>query len=192
MTSKRIFVSLCAGVLVFGMACGKKKEMAAEAAPEAAPEPVTVEVAAPPMAMATLIGAAESGVTGNVVFKQDGGTVSIVAEVSGVEPGAHGFHIHEIGDCSSADFKSAGGHFNPAGVPHGGPADGERHLGDLGNIVVGEDGIGRLEVSSEQITVEAGDHSVVGRAVVLHAKEDDLVSQPTGDAGSRLACGVIG
>ena len=96
------------------------------------------------------------------------------------------------GDCSSADFKSAGGHFNPAGVPHGGPSDAERHSGDLGNIEIGEDGSGTLTLTSDLITLAAGQPtSIVGLAVILHEGTDDLASQPTGAAGGRIGCGII-
>ena len=96
-----------------------------------------------------------------------------------------------MGDCSSADFKSAGGHFNPTDMPHGAPSDAERHAGDLGNVEVAEDGTAHHEMTSSVLTVSAGAASVVGRGVILHEKADDLVSQPTGAAGGRIACGVI-
>jgi len=190
MNTKCVVLSLCAIVLVVGAGCGKKAaEVEAPVAEAPAPAPAPMMAA---KAMTTLEGAADSGITGTVHFEEADSGVTIVVEIAGAPAGPHGFHIHETGDCSSADFKSAGGHFNPGGVPHGGPADGERHAGDLGNIEIGEDGTGRLEVSSEQLSVAAGEFSVVGRAVVLHADADDLVSQPTGAAGARLACGVIG
>lgn len=190
MQSKRLVLVLCVTALVVVAGCGKKEAVVEEAAAPM-PEPTPVEVVAP-SASATLEGAAESGISGTVHFEEAGGVVTIVAEVSGVAPGLHGLHIHELGDCSSDDFKSAGGHFNPGEVPHGGPSDSERHAGDLGNIEVGADGTGRLELTSEQLTVTDGPYSVLGRGVILHEKEDDLVSQPTGAAGGRLACGAIG
>lgn len=104
----------------------------------------------------------------------------------------HGFHIHESGDCTAADFTSAGGHFNPTNAPHGGPDDAEHHAGDLGNIEIGEDGTGTLDLASSMLTLDAGaTNSAVGKAVILHAGQDDLETQPTGDAGARLACGVV-
>ena len=92
----------------------------------------------------------------------------------------------------ASDFTSAGGHFNPAGVDHAGPGAETRHAGDLGNIEVAADGTAHLEVSSDIITLGEGDNSVMGKAVIVHKDADDLTSQPTGAAGARIACGVIG
>ena len=189
MTKRDSLWGLALLALLVTVGCGKKEEVVEAPAP--AEEPAAVEPA-PAMAMATLIPRADSGISGSVTFTETDGGVRVVAEVAGVEPGLHGLHIHEIGDCSSEDFKSAGGHFNPAAVPHGGPSDAERHAGDLGNIEIGADGAGRLELVSELLSIDSGDAAVAGRAVILHEGEDDLVSQPTGAAGGRLACGVVG
>ena len=155
--------------------------------------PVAQDTVEQASATATVILVARAGLTvsGTVDFSQVGDTVTISAHIEGAPPGTHGLHIHEVGDCSSADFKSAGGHFNPADVAHGGPEDSVRHAGDLGNIEVGEDGTGHLELTSDLITIGAGENSIVARGMILHEKADDLVSQPTGAAGSRLACGVV-
>jgi len=129
---------------------------------------------------------------GTVHFTSDGGEVHVVADLHGVEgAGMHGFHVHETGDCTPPDFKSAGGHFNPAGVDHACPPTMPRHAGDMGNVEVDEAGNATFEYTSGDITLAAGDHSIVGKAVVLHAGEDDCASQPSGAAGARLACGVI-
>lgn len=177
-------------VLLILAGCAAKEE------PAPAPAPEPVEVATTPieplMAIADLTGRADSPLSGTVSFTQVGDVVQVVAHIEGATPGSHGFHIHEIGDCSAEDFTSAGGHFNPTGAPHGGPNDAERHAGDLGNIEIGEDGVGELELTSDMITVAPGESSVVGRGVILHADPDDLESQPTGNAGARVACGVIG
>jgi Cu-Zn family superoxide dismutase len=130
-------------------------------------------------------------VRGTVTFTRNGSTIRVVAEVEGLTPGKHGFHIHENGNCSASDATSAGGHFNPDDSRHGGPDDEERHVGDLGNIEAGDDGSARLEMEDSVIAF-SGENSIIGRAVVVHAGEDDLTSQPTGEAGGRLACGVIG
>lgn len=130
-------------------------------------------------------------VRGTVTFTRNNSVVKIVAELEGLTSGKHGFHIHESGDCSAPDAASAGGHFNPDNSDHGGPADQKRHVGDLGNIEAGEDGRARLELEDSKLTF-AGSNSIIGRAVVVHTGEDDLTSQPTGDAGGRIACGVIG
>ena len=99
--------------------------------------------------------------------------------------------MHEKGDCSDAEAKSAGGHFNPGGMPHAGPMAGSRHAGDLGNIEIGPNGQGDLDVRTDLLTIKPGPNSVIGRAVIFHEKADDMTTQPTGNAGGRLACGVV-
>ncbi len=172
--------------------------MAACGAKEPTPEPTTEPTPAPePMpeplaAKAELMGREGLAVTGSVTFTETADGVEVVAQVSGVEAGGqHGFHIHEIGDCSSADFKSTGGHFNPEDHVHGGPSNDDRHAGDLGNIEIDAEGNGSLTLVTNRLTVAPGPNSVVGRGLILHEKADDLVSQPTGAAGSRIGCGVI-
>lgn len=130
-------------------------------------------------------------VEGVVSFTQMPDGVLIEAEVRGLAPGDHGFHVHEFGDVDCADGKCTGGHFNPTDERHGGPDALRRHVGDLGNIHAGADGIGRYHRLDRVIQL-GGLHSVVGRAIIVHAGADDLESQPTGDAGARLAYGVIG
>ena len=117
--------------------------------------------------------------------------VRVVADLSGLAPGKHGFHIHEFGDCSSDDGTSAGGHFNPGGMPHSMPMSEKRHVGDLGNIEAGKDGNAHLDYVDHMLTM-SGMNSIIGRGVIVHEKEDDLKTQPTGAAGARLACGVVG
>jgi superoxide dismutase, Cu-Zn family len=130
-------------------------------------------------------------VSGTVTFEQTDGGVRVQANLSGLSPGAHGFHVHQWGDCSASDGESAGGHFNPTGAPHAGPEGHPRHVGDLGNIEAGDDGNASYDRVDEHLRFE-GAHSVLGRALIVHADPDDLTSQPTGGAGARLACGVIG
>jgi Cu-Zn family superoxide dismutase len=132
-----------------------------------------------------------SETSGIVKFNQTLEGIKIVADVNGLTPGKHGFHIHEFGDCSRLDGKSAGGHFNPDDKKHGAPDGSERHIGDLGNLVAGEDGKAHYEWIDSHISF-TGSNSILGRAIIVHAGEDDLTSQPTGNAGARLACGVIG
>jgi len=118
--------------------------------------------------------------------------VRIEGKIEGLVAGKHGFHVHETGDCSAADFKSAGPHFNPEGVDHGGPGTATHHAGDFGNIEAGADGVAKIDATIPFVTLEEGAKaSILGRAVVLHEKADDLSSQPAGDAGARIACGVI-
>jgi Cu-Zn family superoxide dismutase len=126
-----------------------------------------------------------------VTFSQIDIGVRVIADVTGLEPGQHGFHIHEFGDCSAADATSAGGHFNPEGIEHGAPTDEYRHVGDLGNLEADEDGTAHYEFVDDRIAF-AGSNSIIGRGVIVHARADDLGTQPTGDAGGRVACGVVG
>lgn len=130
-------------------------------------------------------------VKGVIRFQQEGDGVKIIAHLEGLKPGKHGFHIHEYGDCRAPDGASAGGHFNPEGKKHGGSEASERHLGDLGNIVADISGVARLEHVDKHISLK-GKNSILGRGVVVHAVADDFVSQPSGAAGERIACGVIG
>jgi Cu-Zn family superoxide dismutase len=131
-----------------------------------------------------------STVSGWISFEPMGDQAHVKAQVKGLSPGKHGFHIHEKGDCSSGDGKSAGGHFNPAGMPHGGPDADQRHAGDLGNLEADASGVASYDRMDLGIQL-TGENSILGRAVIVHAGEDDLSTQPTGAAGARLACGVI-
>ncbi|NBC82209.1 MAG: superoxide dismutase family protein [Bacteroidetes bacterium] len=129
--------------------------------------------------------------SGMISFTKTDSGIVVNAEVNGLTPGKHGFHIHQYGDCSSPDGTSAGGHFNPHDVDHAGPHDEVRHVGDLGNLDADSTGYAKLEYLDTKITFE-GQNSIIGRGVIVHAGEDDLTSQPTGAAGARVACGVIG
>ena len=130
----------------------------------------------------------ESGVTGTVFFEQTDTGVSVTAQLNGLEPGNHGFHIHQYGDCTAADGTSAGGHFNPAGNDHSGPDAESRHMGDMGNITADATGNASINYTDQTINID----QIIGRGIVVHAGEDDLNSQPSGAAGPRVACGVIG
>lgn len=152
----------------------------------------TEKASAATNAIAVLHPTEGSKVTGTVTFTATADGVRVEAEIKGLTPGKHGFHIHEFGDCSSADGNSAGSHFNPTNKPHGGPTAAERHDGDMGNIEADASGLGKLSYVDREISLAPGERSAIGRAVVVHTKADDLKSQPTGDAGGRLACGVIG
>lgn len=190
--SKLSLSLLVLAVLVGMTACGPKSEAPApEASSEAAEEIVEI-VEEALVGVAVLMPRADTDVAGKVTFTQTGEGVVMVANVSGVAPGLHGIHLHEKGDCSAGDFTSTGGHFNPTGDPHGGPNDTIRHAGDFGNITVGEDGSGYLEILTDMLSVDPdAETTVIGRAVILHEGEDDLESQPTGAAGARLACGTV-
>lgn len=142
-------------------------------------------------AIAVLHPTANHSVAGIVRFTQVEGGVQVSATIEGLTTGKHGFHIHELGDCSAPDATSAGGHFNPEGQPHAGPDQPERHVGDLGNLEADEAGRARYERLDDHLSL-GGEHSILGRAVIVHAAEDDFTTQPTGAAGGRVACGVIG
>ncbi|MFN7964988.1 MAG: superoxide dismutase family protein [Acidobacteriota bacterium] len=148
-------------------------------------------VAPPAKARATLQALGNSGVSGTFLFEGNkDGSVRIRAEIDGLTPGKHGFHIHEFGDCSAADGASAGGHFNPSGHEHGAPGS-TSHAGDYGNLEADAKGHASLNVVSTSISLDQGVHGVVGRSVIVHASEDDMKTQPTGNSGGRIACAVI-
>jgi len=138
----------------------------------------------------------DANVTGTIHFVQEGDSVVVTGEITGLAAGQHGFHVHEFGDNTNG-CTSAGGHFNPAGKTHGAPEDEERHVGDLGNVTAGEDGVAKVNITDKLIQL-TGEKSIIGRTVVVHADVDDLgkggheLSKTTGNAGGRLACGVIG
>jgi len=129
---------------------------------------------------------------GEATFEQRGNKVHVVVYVQGLKPDQeHGLHIHEVGDCSSDDGMSAKGHFNPFGKPHGRPGTAERHAGDLPSLKAEKNGRAKVDAEVDLITVTAGPASIIGKAVIVHADPDDYKTQPTGNAGARLACGVI-
>lgn len=129
---------------------------------------------------------------GEATFEQVGDKVHVVVYVQGLKAGQeHGLHIHEVGDCSSGDGMSTKGHFNPQGKPHARYDSAERHAGDLPPLKAGKDGRAKVDAMLDVITVGAGPASVVGRGLIVHADPDDFRTQPTGNAGARIACGVI-
>jgi Cu-Zn family superoxide dismutase len=132
-----------------------------------------------------------SGVQGRVTFIQEGSSIRIVAEVTGLSPGKHGFHIHEFGDCTAPDGMSLGSHFNPGNTMHAGPDDKERHVGDLGNLDADRSGKAVYNRLDTRISL-SGRNSILGRSIVIKVKADDFKTQPGGAAGARIACGVIG
>jgi len=130
-------------------------------------------------------------VAGTVRFTAVPEGVRVHVRLEGLTPGEHGFHIHELGDCSKADGTSAGGHYNPTGAPHAGREAKVRHVGDLGNVTANAAGVVDTEFVDSVIALH-GPHSIIGRGVIVHAGRDDLTSQPSGAAGARVACGVVG
>jgi Cu-Zn family superoxide dismutase len=144
-------------------------------------------------AMAELISTSESSVTGAVTFTAvDAQTVRIEIDVHGLTPGMHALHLHEMGDCSAGDASSAGGHWNPTGTVHGKRGEGEFHKGDISNLEADADGNVSWNSEITGWTI-GGDPSsdILNKAVIIHSGEDDFTSQPAGNAGSRVACGVI-
>jgi superoxide dismutase, Cu-Zn family len=144
-----------------------------------------------PAVTATVRPASSSQVSGTVKFTQVLSRVRVDARLGGLAPGAHGFHIHENGDCSAPDAMSAGGHFNPYGKKHGGPDAAIHHAGDFGNLTADQYGKAALTVWLEGISVSTGKDGVIGRSIVVHADPDDLKTDPTGNSGGRVGCGVI-
>jgi Cu-Zn family superoxide dismutase len=144
-----------------------------------------------PTASATLEPRSGSNVRGTVTFTQIGDVVRVTGQVTGHTKGPKGFHIHEKGDCSDRAAMSTGGHFNPGGSKHGGPYDPVKHAGDLGNISFNDAGAAKLNFTVGDISVGGGANGIRGRAVIVHAAADDMKTDPTGDAGARVACGVI-
>ncbi|XP_078445197.1 superoxide dismutase [Cu-Zn]-like [Wolffia australiana] len=149
------------------------------------------------MVKAVAVMTGTQGVSGTVFFCQErDGVTSVNGSISGLKPGLHGFHVHSLGDTTNG-CNSTGPHFNPTGKEHGAPEDGIRHAGDLGNLTAGDDGNVEINICDDQIPL-VGPNSIIGRAIVVHEDPDDLgrggheLSKTTGNAGARVACGVIG
>lgn len=145
-------------------------------------------------AHADIQSASGSTISGEAVFEETSNGVKMTLTVQGLAPGGtHAVHLHESGDCSAPDATSAGPHWNPTDEAHGNrEAGGEFHAGDIGNLEIGDDGTGTLEFTADDWsigTTEASD--VIGKAVIIHADPDDFVSQPSGNAGARIGCGVV-
>jgi superoxide dismutase, Cu-Zn family len=152
------------------------------------------KMAVGPTKAVTVLHATKSGgeASGTVTFTKAEGGVRVVALIKGLAPGEHGFHIHEFGDVSTPDAMSAGGHFNPGMAPHGAPTAGmRRHVGDLGNITADARGTAKVDFVDPLLSF-TGPFSIIGHSVIVHEKPDDLKTQPTGNAGARVAAGVIG
>lgn len=160
---------------------------AAPPEPTAAPAPATVPT------QVTLSGASGSKVTGDLALAATNDGVSISGQIIGLPPNSeHGFHVHETGDCSAPNAKSAGEHLNPTQAMHGGPSATQRHLGDLPNVQADASGMASISTTIAGATLrDGGANDLMGKALIVHAKRDDYVTQPSGDSGDRIACGVI-
>jgi Cu-Zn family superoxide dismutase len=154
---------------------------------------VACATAPPPRvaAMAMLAPTAGNRTAGSVTFTPNGDRVRVLAKVTGLTPGSHGFHIHEKGDCSAPDATSAGGHFNPTNKRHGNPATGEHHGGDMPMLEADASGNAMLDVTLDTVTFGEGANGILGRSVVVHKDPDDFQTQPAGNSGARVACAVI-
>lgn len=145
-----------------------------------------------PKARAELKPTTGNTAAGWVEFQQRGNAVLVTAEVRGLKPNSeHGFHVHEKGDCSAADGMSAGGHFNPTGKPHAHYGKDDRHAGDMPNLRADATGVAKYRYETTALTLRDGASSALGRSVIVHRDPDDYSSQPAGNSGPRLACGVV-
>ena len=145
-----------------------------------------------PSAFARLSPTKGNATTGMVTFKTLGSKVWVTAEIQGLKPNAeHGFHVHEKGDCSSGDGMSTGGHFNPNGQAHGAHGSNAHHAGDLPSLRADMNGNAKISFETSSITIDSGAADIVGRGLIVHRDPDDYQTQPTGNAGPRLACAVI-
>ena len=178
--------ALIAVTAVVLTACGSAPK---KAAPPPAPKPVSTAQSG----QAILASASGSLVSGKLRIVPTADGVRLTGVIGGFAPGSvHAIHIHEKGDCSAVDASSAGGHFNPGMSPHGRADSGTHHGGDMDNLVADAEGVAKVDVHARAVTLGGGaGNDVAGRAVVVHAAPDDYVSQPTGNAGARVACGVI-
>jgi superoxide dismutase, Cu-Zn family len=174
--------------LLFGTAGCNQSTGEVRSDPKDNPQELAAASGADRVAVAAVRG--DGDIRGAVVFTEADGKVTLWVTLTGLPPGNHGFHIHEGGECVG-DFSSAGGHFNPTAEPHGAPDAPRHHAGDFGNLVANEAGVVAATLEDETITLEESTLSIVGRTVIVHADEDDQISQPAGDAGARIACGVI-
>jgi Cu-Zn family superoxide dismutase len=145
-----------------------------------------------PSAMAVLSSTQSSSVHGVATFVRKGKVAMVSVNMTGFKPNStHGIHIHESGDCTARDASSAGGHFNPTSTEHGGPNGASRHSGDLGNVAADSNGNIYSSFEVGEIAFGTGQDSIIGRGLIVHADRDDLKSQPAGNAGARVACGLI-
>jgi Cu-Zn family superoxide dismutase len=194
MPVKRFVLALAAGTLCAGATMGYWPQGAQPKGGRGIPPrfaPLSGAVGGVTKAVAVMIPTKGSDVSGTVTFSMAQGGVRVQAHIRGLKPGKHGFHIHEFGDASSPDGMAAGGHFNPLRMDHAGPHDRMRHVGDLGNIEANDKGEADYDLVDPQLSF-FGPTSILGRGLIIHEKADDLKTQPTGNAGGRLACGVIG
>jgi Cu-Zn family superoxide dismutase len=168
-----------------------KRMLIATAVAIAAAGCASMGMSSKPSAVANLEPTTGNSARGTVTFTQDGDEVRVRANVSGLKPGAeHGFHVHEKGDCSSGDGMSAGGHYNPMGKPHG-PQRGEHHAGDMPSLKADDYGNATASFELKGVSIGSGPADLAGKGLIVHRDPDDYTTQPTGNAGPRIACAVI-
>lgn len=172
-------------VVLFAAGCASKQQTPTTGEPTAAST-------AGKKAIAKIDPKSGSELLGVAVFKEEAGQITLVIDLSKAPAGKHAAHLHEKGDCSAPDGTSAGAHWNPTTEAHGKWGHGAHHLGDIGNIEVGEDKAGRITLTTDKWSIGTGaTNDIVGKAVIVHAVEDDFTTQPTGNAGGRIGCGVV-
>ncbi|MBE15935.1 MAG: superoxide dismutase family protein [Dokdonia sp.] len=190
---KRIIWVAALSISVLATSC-KKDQKEKEVTQEEVEKTVTEVVTTPKKLTMTLAPKSGSKASGNVVFKEMDGAVSMTAIIGGLSEGTHAIHIHEKADCSSEDGKSSGGHWNPTAQPHGkwGDAAGY-HKGDIGNMEADENGNATITMTTDQWCIGCDDpnKNILGKAIIVHQGADDFTSQPSGAAGARVSCGGI-
>tara|TARA_B100001146_G_scaffold93116_1_gene82520 strand:- start:192 stop:800 length:609 start_codon:yes stop_codon:yes gene_type:complete len=198
---KKVSLIIASAMVIFATSCKENKKEAendmenSEMTEETSEmEEEEMEDAEMKKAMASLQAESDSNLSGKVMFTEENGEVTMKAEIMGLSEGEHAIHIHEKGDCSSADGKSAGGHWNPTDQPHGkwGSEEGY-HKGDIGNFKTNADGLGTISITTNEWCIGCDDDTknIVDKAIIVHDGQDDFTSQPSGAAGTRMGCGVI-
>jgi Cu-Zn family superoxide dismutase len=186
-------LALLATFSAVGLAACATTPMSSSLPPAAARQPTASSVSTAHMAVANLAGASGSLVSGKLTLRPMGSGVQVNGDIGGLVPGSnHGFHVHEKGDCSAADAASAGGHFNPAASAHGKAESRTHHAGDIDNLVADAAGVAHVDAHLMGVVLGGGaSNDIAGRAFVVHAAPDDYQTQPSGNSGARIACGVI-
>lgn len=190
---KHLKLIALAVTLFFATAC-KKDKKEAEQIIETEIEEVVEGTKTDKTITVTMSPKSDSNVTGTVIFNDEDGQVTMEGKLSGLTEGVHAIHLHEKADCSSPDGKSSGGHWNPAGQPHGAwGAESGFHKGDIGNMTANAEGNAEISLTTDQWCIGCGDDTknIIGKAVIVHQGEDDLISQPSGAAGARVSCAGI-
>lgn len=193
---KNIKLFALAFIIVTAIACkeNKKETTEIEEVVELEVEELVDEVTPEKTITITLSPKSESNAQGTLTFTEKDGMVTLEGKVTGLEPGSHGIHIHEKADCTSPDGKSAGGHWNPTGQPHGSWGDAAGfHKGDIGNIEIGENGEGAITLTTDEWCIGCSDETknIIGKGIIVHLDPDDFTSQPSGNAGARIGCAGI-